>query len=89
MVLRWILTTPAPSPGGDHGDELLARAVIEALQAGTSWAQIAAQLGVPPSSAGGRADMTEHDWQEAIITHENARAARLSDRTSPRRPETS
>ncbi|MGW4336684.1 hypothetical protein ACWEK5_28325 [Rhodococcus koreensis] len=75
--------------GGDHGDELLARAVIEALKAGRTWAQIATQLGVPPPPSAGRpADMTEHDWQEAIITHENARATRLNDRTSPRRPGT-
>ncbi|MFC9361984.1 hypothetical protein ACFTZB_36105 [Rhodococcus sp. NPDC057014] len=74
--------------GGGHGDELLARAVIEALKSGRSWAQIAAQLGVPPPPTRDGGDLTEHDWQEAIIAHENARAARLSDRTSPRRPET-
>ncbi|WP_237720586.1 MULTISPECIES: hypothetical protein [Rhodococcus] len=36
--------------GGDQTDDLLARAVAEALTAGMSWAQIAAQLGVPPPS---------------------------------------
>ncbi|MDF3313408.1 hypothetical protein P3H15_51855 [Rhodococcus sp. T2V] len=71
--------------GGDHSDELLARAVIEALKAGKSWAQIAAQLGVPPRSAGSPADMTDHDWQEAIVAHENARATRLNDQPAPRR----
>ncbi|MGV9869896.1 hypothetical protein [Rhodococcus koreensis] len=73
--------------GGDHGDELLARAVIEALKAGKSWAQIAAQLGVPPPAPRDHADLTEHDWQEAIITHENARAARLNDQPTPQRSE--
>ncbi|MGW5152880.1 hypothetical protein [Rhodococcus koreensis] len=74
--------------GGDRTDELLARAVVEALKAGRTWAQIAAQLGIPPPSADGTADMTDHDWQEAIVAHENARATRLNDQTSPRRPET-
>ncbi|MFD9664386.1 hypothetical protein ACFWAY_22610 [Rhodococcus sp. NPDC059968] len=72
--------------GGDRTDDLLTRAVIEALAAGISWAQIAAQLGVPPPVTCGHAAVTDHDWQEAIVAHENARAARLNNQTLPRRP---
>jgi len=73
--------------GGGRTEDLLTRAVIEALRAGTPWAQIATQLGAPPPAARDHADPTEHDWQEAIIAHENARAARLDDQTSPQRPD--
>ncbi|MGV9871122.1 hypothetical protein [Rhodococcus koreensis] len=75
--------------GGDHTDDLLARAVIEALAAGMSWAQVAAQLGVPSPVARDPSALTDHDWQEAIVAHENARAARLDDQTFPRRSESS
>ena len=74
--------------GGARTDDLLTRAVTEALAAGVSWAQIAAQLGVPPPVARGHAAVTDHVWQEAIVAHENARAARLNDQTVPRRSET-
>lgn len=67
--------------GGDRTDDLLTRAVTEALAAGMSWAQIAVQLGVPPPAA--HAAVTDHDWQEAIVAHENARAARLNARACP------
>ena len=70
--------------GGDQTDDLLTRAVAEALAAGMSWAQIAAQLGIPPPPA--RGHVTDHDWQEVIVAHENARAARLNDQTLPRNP---
>lgn len=69
----------------DRTDDLLAQAVTGALKAGMSWAQIAAQLGVPPSVAHDHAALTDHDWQEAIVAHENARAARLKDQAPPRR----
>ncbi|MFC9836455.1 hypothetical protein ACFVKB_21950 [Rhodococcus sp. NPDC127530] len=70
---------------GDRTDDLLARAVTGALTAGMSWAQIAAQLGVLPPVARDHAALTDHDWQEAIVAHENARAARLHDQALPRR----
>ena len=70
--------------GGDLTDDLLTRAVTEALAAGMSWAQIATQLGVPLPATCGHAAVTDHDWQEAIVAHENARAARLNDQTLPR-----
>ncbi|WP_257890388.1 hypothetical protein [Rhodococcus sp. USK10] len=73
--------------GGDQTDDLLTKAVTEALAAGMSWAQIAAQLGVPPPVARGDAAVTDHDWQEAIVAHENARAARLNDQSVPRQSE--
>jgi hypothetical protein len=73
---------------GDRTDDLLARAVSEALTAGMSWAQIASQLGVPSPVARDHAALTDHDWQEAIVAHENARAARLKDQALPRRSET-
>ena len=69
---------------GDQTDDLLTRAVTEALAAGMSWAQIAAQLGVPSPVARDHAAVTDHDWQEAIVAHENARVARLNDQTAPR-----
>ncbi|WP_249343920.1 hypothetical protein R1X32_03975 (plasmid) [Rhodococcus opacus] len=72
--------------GGDLTDDLLTRAVTEALAAGMSWAQIAAQLGVPPPVTCGDAAVIDHDWQEAIVAHENARAARLNAQALPRRP---
>lgn len=53
-----------------------------------SWAQIAAQLGVPPPVVRDHAALTDHDWQEAIVAHENARAARLNDQALYRRSET-
>ncbi|RZL72138.1 MAG: hypothetical protein EOP32_38935 [Rhodococcus sp. (in: high G+C Gram-positive bacteria)] len=74
--------------GGDLTDDLLTRAVTEALTTGMSWAQIASQLGVPPPVARDHAALTDHDWQEAIVAHENARAARLNDQALPRRSET-
>ncbi|MDF3313397.1 hypothetical protein P3H15_51800 [Rhodococcus sp. T2V] len=74
--------------GGDRTDDLLTRAVTEALKAGMSWAQIAAQLGVPPPAAQDRSAVSDHDWQEAIVAHENARAARLQNQTSPGRSDT-
>ena len=71
--------------GGDQSDDLLTRAVIEALKAGRSWAHIANQLGVPPPAARDHLAPTDRDWQEAIVAHENARAARLEDQTGTRR----
>ncbi|SEB29071.1 hypothetical protein [Rhodococcus koreensis] len=65
--------------GGVQTDDLLTRAVIEALKAGTSWAHIATQLGVPPPVARDHLAVTDREWQEAIVAHENARAARLHD----------
>ncbi|BAH56183.1 hypothetical protein ROP_pKNR-00910 (plasmid) [Rhodococcus opacus B4] len=62
-------------PGGVQTEDLLTRAVIEALKAGKSWAHIATQLGVPPPSTCDHV-ATDRDWQEAIVDHENARAAR-------------
>jgi hypothetical protein len=70
---------------GDQSDERLARAVIEALQAGRSWANIAAHLRVPPPAIRDRLGMTDRDWQEAIVAHENACAARLDDLSWSRR----
>ena len=70
-----------PGLGGDRTDGLLTRAVIEALAAGRSWAHVAAQLGVLPPATRDAADVTDRDWQEAIVAHENARAARLNDQT--------
>ena len=64
---------------GDQADELLTRAVSEALKAGMSWAQIGERLGVPPPSARRPAIVTDWDWQEAIVVHENARTARNND----------
>ncbi|MFF2115075.1 hypothetical protein [Rhodococcus koreensis] len=71
--------------GGIQSEDLLTRAVIEALTAGRSWAHIATQLGVPPPAARDRLAVTDRDWQEAIVAHENARAARLDDQTWIRR----
>lgn len=65
--------------GGDQTEDLLIRAVIEALTAGRSWAHIATQLGVPPPATRDHLAVTDRDWQEAIVAHENARAARLND----------
>ncbi|MBV6759157.1 hypothetical protein [Rhodococcus opacus] len=70
---------------GDQTDERLARAVIEALQAGRSWAHIATHLGVPPPAIRDGLGMTDRDWQEAIVAHENACAARLGDLSWSRR----
>ncbi|PBC49943.1 hypothetical protein CJ179_11645 [Rhodococcus sp. ACS1] len=64
---------------GDQTDDRLARAVIEALQAGRSWAHIATDLAVPPPAFRDGLGVTDRDWQEAIVAHENARAARLDD----------
>jgi len=72
----------------DRADDLLAGAVTEALTVGMPWAQIASQLGVPSPVARDHAALTDHDWQEAIVAHENARAARLKDQALPRRSET-
>lgn len=74
--------------GGNQTDDLLTRAVTEALTAGMSWAQIAAQLGVPPPVARDHAAATDHDRQEAIVAHENARAARLKDQSVPQQSQT-
>ncbi|QHE73156.1 hypothetical protein [Rhodococcus sp. WAY2] len=65
--------------GGEQAEELLTRAVSEALAAGRSWAQIGGRLGVPPPVARRHAVVTERDWQEAIVAHEIARAARHND----------
>ena len=65
--------------GGEQAEELLTRAVSEALAAGMSWAQIGGRLGVPPPVARRHTVVTERDWQEAIVAHENARAARHND----------
>ncbi|WP_256974296.1 hypothetical protein [Rhodococcus sp. NCIMB 12038] len=65
--------------GGDWTEDLLTWAVTEALAAGMSCAQIAVQLGVPPPATRDHAAVTDHDWQDAIVAHENARAARLRD----------
>ncbi|RYF60163.1 MAG: hypothetical protein EOO27_06835 [Comamonadaceae bacterium] len=65
--------------GGEQAEELLTRAVSEALAADMSWAQIGGRLGVPPPVARRHAVVTERDWQEAIVAHENARAARHTD----------
>ncbi|MGY4783660.1 hypothetical protein ACVH9Z_27550 [Rhodococcus opacus] len=73
--------------GGNLTDDLLTRAVTESLAAGISWAQIAAQLGVPPPVARGHGAVTDHDWQESIVAHENARAARLNKQALSRRSE--
>ncbi|MFV9456951.1 hypothetical protein ACNJ7E_26415 [Rhodococcus sp. NM-2] len=67
--------------GGVQTEDLLTRAVIEALAAGRSWAHIATQLGVPPPVTRDDLAVTDRDWQEAIVAHENARAARLNDQT--------
>lgn len=63
---------------GKQTDELLAKAVGEALAAGMSWAQIGGRLGVP-NPAAGQDVVTDQDWQEAIVAHENARVARHND----------
>ncbi|UOT04469.1 hypothetical protein [Rhodococcus opacus] len=67
--------------GGVQSEDLLTRAVIEALRAGRSWAQIATELGVSPPATRDHLAVTDRDWQEAIVAHENARAARVDDRT--------
>lgn len=72
--------------GGVQTEDLLTRAVIEALSAGRSWAHIATQLGVPAPATCDHLAVTDRDWQEAIVAHENARAARLNDQTWIRRP---
>lgn len=41
-----------------------------------------------PPAAREHAAVTDHDWQDAIVAHQNAREARLSDQTLPRRSET-
>ncbi|OUS97300.1 hypothetical protein CA951_02845 [Rhodococcus sp. NCIMB 12038] len=81
--------SPDPHSGPVHMEDLLTRAVIEALKAGRSWAHIATQLGVPPPATRDHLTVTDWDWQEAIVAHENARAARLDDQTWPRRSSTS
>ncbi|MFF2109291.1 hypothetical protein [Rhodococcus koreensis] len=63
----------------NQADDRLARTVIEALQVGRSWAHIATDLGVSPPAVRDRLGVTDRDWQEAIVAHENARAARLDD----------
>ncbi|GAF49150.1 hypothetical protein [Rhodococcus wratislaviensis] len=73
--------SPDALSGGDQADDLLTRAVAEALVAGMSWAQIAAQLGVPPPTGPDHAAVTDQEWQETIVTQENARAPRLNDQT--------
>lgn len=71
--------------GGVQTEDLLTRAVIEAITAGRSWAHIATQLGVPPPATRDHLAVTDRDWQEAIVAHENARAARLNGQTWTRR----
>ena len=71
--------------GAVQSEDLLTRAVIEALTAGRSWAHIATQLGVPPPTTRDHLAVTDRDWQESIVAHENARAARLNDQTWTRR----
>ncbi|WP_225858176.1 hypothetical protein [Rhodococcus wratislaviensis] len=61
---------------GERTDDLLTRAVAEALAAGTSWAQIGARLGVPPPAADDHGVVSDVAWQEAIVAHENERASR-------------
>ncbi|WP_029538669.1 MULTISPECIES: hypothetical protein [unclassified Rhodococcus (in: high G+C Gram-positive bacteria)] len=72
---------PGAVSGGAQTDDLLTRAMTEALAAGMSWAQIGARLGVPPPAARDHGVVTDRDWQEAIVAHENARAARRNDQT--------
>ncbi|MFC9360768.1 hypothetical protein ACFTZB_29870 [Rhodococcus sp. NPDC057014] len=62
----------------EQRDEVLARAVIDALADGMTWEQIGARLGVPRPS---RHDaVTDREWQDAIVDHENARAQRIQRR---------
>jgi hypothetical protein len=65
----------AGAPAGEQRDELLARAVIDALVEGMSWEQIGARLGVPRPTR--PAAVTDRDWQDAIVDRENARAQRI------------
>ncbi|WP_016885065.1 MULTISPECIES: hypothetical protein [unclassified Rhodococcus (in: high G+C Gram-positive bacteria)] len=69
---------------GKQTDELLAKAVGAALAAGMSWAQIGGRLGVP-NPAAGQDVVTDQDWQEAIVAHENARVSRHNDSELGRR----
>ncbi|RZL74000.1 MAG: hypothetical protein EOP32_35895 [Rhodococcus sp. (in: high G+C Gram-positive bacteria)] len=78
--------SPDAVSGDDQADDLLTLAVAEALVAGMSWAQIAAQLGVPPPTVPDHAAVTDQEWQEAIVAQENARAARFNDQTWRRQP---
>ena len=60
----------------EQDEELLARSVIDALAGGRSWEQIGTRLGVAaPTAHSG--PVTDRDWQEAVVDHENAR--QLSD----------
>ncbi|MBC2644544.1 MULTISPECIES: hypothetical protein [unclassified Rhodococcus (in: high G+C Gram-positive bacteria)] len=58
---------------GEQGDELLARAVIDALLEGMSWERIAARLDVPRPAR--NATMTDRDRQDAIVDRETPSAA--------------
>jgi hypothetical protein len=70
-----VASDDAGGSAGEQRDELLARAVIEALAEGMSWAQIGARLGVSRPSRPGT--VCDRDWQDAIVDHENARARRI------------
>ena len=61
---------------GEQADDFIARAITDALAEGMSWAQIGARLGVPPPAPDHDDVVSDLDWQEAIVAHENARAAR-------------
>ncbi|MFF2027084.1 hypothetical protein [Rhodococcus koreensis] len=61
---------------GEQADDFIARAIMDALAEGMSWAQIGARLGVPPPAPDHDDEVSDRDWQEAIVAHENARAAR-------------
>jgi hypothetical protein len=65
---------------GEQRDELLARAVIDALVDRMSWEQIAARLGVPRPTR--HTAVTDRDWQDAIVDRENARAQRIQPGTA-------
>ncbi|WP_280783915.1 TetR/AcrR family transcriptional regulator [Rhodococcus opacus] len=70
----------AGGSAGEQRDELLARAVIEALAEGMSWEQIGARLGVSRPSRSGT--VCDRDWQDAIVDQENARARRIQPGTT-------
>ncbi|WP_216854628.1 hypothetical protein [Rhodococcus opacus] len=62
---------------GERGEELLARAVAATLAQGTSWAQLAAHLGVPDPCTTPHCTCSDLHWQNAIVEHENARSHRV------------
>lgn len=75
-----LVQSPVRLPG-EEDEELLARSVIDALAGGLSWEQIGTRLGVTAPIAYG-SPVTDRDWQDAVVDHENER--QLSD--SVRRP---